>query len=59
MPAILLQSPGRPELLSVRSSATASGQLLAWRAIDGQTEEVARLAEIGVPVAVCDEVDEG
>lgn len=59
MSAILLQSPGRAELLSMRSSATASGQFLAWRAVDGQTEEIAWLAEVGVPVAVRDEIDEG
>ena len=58
MSAILLQSPRGAELLPMWSSAAASGQLLAWRAVDSQTEEVARLTEIGVPVAVCDEVDE-
>lgn len=43
----------------MRSSAAAAGQFLAWRAVDGQTEEVARLAKVRVPVAVCDKVDEG
>lgn len=43
----------------MRSSATASGQFLAWRTVNGQTEEIARLAEVGVPVAVRDEVDKG
>ena len=59
MSAILLQSPCRAELLPMRTSATAAGQFFAWRAVDGQAEEVAGLAEVGVPVAVCDEVDEG
>jgi hypothetical protein len=57
MSAILLQSPSRAELLPMGSSAAAAGQFLAWRAIDGQTEEVARFAKVGVPVAVRDEVD--
>ena len=59
MSAVLLQSPRRAELLPMRTSATAAGQFFAWRAVDGQAEEVAGLAEVGVPVAVCDEVDEG
>lgn len=59
MSAVLLQSPRRAELLPMRSSAAAAGQFLAWRAVDGQTEEVARLAKVRVPVAVCDKVDEG
>lgn len=58
MSAVLLQSPRRAELLPMRSSAAAAGQFLAWRAVDGQTEEVARLTEVGVPVAVRNEVDE-
>jgi hypothetical protein len=42
----------------VRPSATASGQLLTWRTVDGQAEEIARLAQISVPIAMRDEVDE-
>ena len=57
--AVLLQSPRRAELLPMRSSTTAAGQFFAWWAVDGQTEEVARLAKVSVPVAVCDKVDEG
>ena len=41
------------------SSAATAGQFFAWRTVDGQAEEVTRLAEIGIPVAVCDKVDEG
>ena len=41
----------------MRSSAAAAGQFLAGRAVDGQTEKVARLAEVSVPITVCDEVD--
>ena len=42
----------------MRPSATASGQLLTWRTVDGQAEEIARLAQISVPIAMRDEVDE-
>ena len=45
-------------MLTMRSSTAAASQLHARRAIDGQAEKVARLAEIGVPVRVCEEVDE-
>jgi hypothetical protein len=41
------------------SSAATAGQFFAWRTVDGQAEEVTRLAEISVPVAVRDKVDEG
>lgn len=42
----------------MRTSAATSGQLLAWRAVDGQAEEIAWLAEVSIPVAVSDKVDE-
>ena len=59
MSAVLLQSPRRAELLSMGPSAATAGQFFAWRTVDGQAEEVTRLAEIGIPVTVCDKVDEG
>ena len=43
----------------MRSSTAAASQFFAWRTVDGQAEEVAGLAKVGVPVAVCDKVDEG
>lgn len=42
----------------MRSSAAASGQLLTGWTVDRQTEEVTRLAQVCVPVAVRDEVYE-
>lgn len=41
----------------MRSSTAAASQFFAWRTVDGQAEEVAGLAKVGVPVAVCDKVD--
>lgn len=58
MSSVLLQSPRRAELFPMRSTATTASQFLAWRAVNCQTEEVARFAKISVPVAVCDEVNE-
>jgi len=42
----------------MRSSATAPRQLHARRTIDSQAKKVAGLAEVGVPVGVCEEVEE-
>jgi len=58
MPAVLLQLPRRPVLLAVRAAAATARELFAGRAVDRQAEQVARLAEIRVPVPVRQEVDQ-
>jgi hypothetical protein len=58
MPTVLLQFPRRPVLLAVRASSATARQLFARRTVDGQAEEIARLAEIRVPVSVSQEVDQ-
>ena len=58
MSAIVLQFPGRPVLLAVRTASAAARKLFAGWTVDCQAEEVARLAEIRVPVSVSQEVDQ-
>jgi hypothetical protein len=58
MPAIVLQLPRRPVLLAVRTASAAARELFAGWTVDCQAEEVARLAEIRVPVSVSQEVDQ-
>jgi hypothetical protein len=58
MAAILLQFPRRTVLLAVRASTATARELLTGRTVDGQAEEIARLAEIRVPLSVCEEVDQ-
>jgi hypothetical protein len=58
MPAILLQFPRRTVLLAVRASTATARELFAGWAVDGQAEEIARLAEIRVPFSMSQEVDQ-
>jgi len=58
MPAVLLQFPRRPVLLAMRASSATARELFAGRAVDGQAEEIARFAEIRVPLTVCEEVNQ-
>lgn len=58
MSTILVELPQRAELFPLRSSATNPSQFLAGWTVDGQAEQIARLADVGVPVAVRDEVDQ-
>jgi hypothetical protein len=57
MSAIVLQFPRRPILLTVRTSTATACELLAGWTVDSQAEEVARLAEIRVPISMSQEVD--
>ena len=58
MSAVILQFPRRPILLPVRASSATACKLFARRTVNGQAEEITRLAEVGVPVSMREEVDQ-
>lgn len=53
---IAVQLPTDAELIALRSAAAAAGQLLARGRVHRKREEVRRLAEIGIPIRVDEEV---